>query len=1462
MHSILLKQIKQIFNMNLPMLRLLWLSIFAWVILPILNVQAQTETQHEKLSKKFKNYEIATIPSEALYNQIDVHSRNNNVVIDLGGGMKWDLELEINPIFSKKYTKVFGLKKEGNPIEENRVKPMKGKLKNVQNSEVAISFNKHFIYGELRVGNTAYFIEPLSYHIKNENPDQFVIYSINDIIQDDEYKCGHDYYKEAMERYKPKETEGQTRMPGGCFTVEYALAADWSMVVKFGSDVDVENHLTGVVNNVQTNWDNEFDDELQFEIVTFWISSCSSCDPWSNSTDPEVVLVSFTNWANGGSFGVTHDVGSMWSNRVYISNIVGLAWVSVVCAGNRYNVLRDFTSNANQLRVMNSHELGHNFSAVSSMTGHDPVNSNFIMAPSVNTSTTWSSQSRSDIQGHYLSRWCLSNCSSLPPPVADFDFDVISDCVVGQVQYTDQSTGATSWSWTFPGGTPATSTQQNPLVSYMNPGTYSATLVATNSAGSDSHTINNVVTIGEGPTASFTYTVDGATVTFTNTSTNATSYSWDFGDGNLSTLTNPIHTYMDDGFYNVVLTAFNDCGPDEFSLVIEIATPPNAEFSANPTSGCAPLAVNFIDESSPNTIQWVWSFEGGIPAQSFVQNPVVIYNQPGLYSVTLTAINPQGASTFVRQQYIEVVPNPTSSFTYVKNGLTVTFTNTSTNANDYLWSFGDGFTSTLQNPVHTYASPGNYTVTLQSSNDCTTVSSSQLITFSLAPLVGFTTSNSPEGCVPYTVQFLNTSQNNPTSYLWTFEGGSPATSAQEHPVVVYQNTGSFDVTLVATNALGSDTLVMEDFIIIETIPSVTFTYQHTGLTYNFTSITQNAASILWDFGDGNQSTATNPTHTYATEGVYSVTLTATNDCGENNSIQSIQVLLAPSALFSANVTSGCVPLSVQFTDQSSQNTTQWNWTFPGGNPSSSSQQNPVVVYNIPGSYSVTLIASNAAGQDTRTENNYITTRTLPSTGFTITVDGPTVTLTNTGSGASQTEWQIQENGLQTLQGNTVTHTFSSNGSFSIRQINSNDCGTVNLEQFVTINAYPVANFIGNANGNCAPVTIQFTNTSVNSTSFAWVFENGNPSTSNEENPVVTFETAGVHMISLVSSNQYGSNTSNQSINVLTVPNPDFSSQNNALSVSFTNLTQGPGNTYLWNFGDGTTSNESNPVHNYPAPGTYVASLTATNECGSLTITHEVIIDNRTPIVAFDADTQVGCVPLEVHFTDQSTNDPTSWSWTFEGGSPATSNEKNPVVVYNQEGIYDVSLVASNGFGSSAYEEQNYITVYGPPTAAFTYNLINGTLTTQYTGSLASSYSWNFGDGSRSSQRSPDHVYTISGDYTIELIIENPCGSDTIQVGIQVIISSVNNAIINNQIKIAPNPNQGEFKILYEQLDGQNIYVEMMNIQGVVLQKWIDRINGNTQSREVNQFHLPSGMYILKFVNESGAVLLKKLQVSK
>ncbi|MFZ1706125.1 MAG: PKD domain-containing protein [Saprospiraceae bacterium] len=1420
------------------------------------SLSAQQFDNIQELNQKFRNYEIISIESQDLYNNLNLNSRNNEVTIPLGEGMKWVMELELNPIFSSRYSMVYGQEVYGNPTKENRVKPMVGSIKNVPDSRVALSFNTNFIYGEVIIGRTSYFIEPLSYYIKNAEKDQFIYYSINDVILTNSYKCGYEKGRAELNELVEKEEIPGTRMPGGCFIVEYALAADWSMVIKYGSDIGVENFITGVVNNVQNNYDNEFADEIQFEIVTFWISSCSTCDPWSPSTDPFDVLPTFRNWGNSGGFGsVVYDVASMWTNRVYIDGIVGLASVGVVCTNSRYNLLRDFTSNPNFLRVMNSHELGHNFNA-----SHDASGSNTIMAPSVNSATSWSSSSITSIQNHYLSRTCLSGCNTVSPPVADFTYNVINPCVVGQVQYTDQSSNATSWAWSFPGGTPATSTQQNPLVTYNNAGVYGATLIATNSAGSSTKTLNNIVTISNFPTPSFTYIVSGPQVTFTNTSTNATSYSWDFGDGFLSSMTNPVHVYLNDGFYNVVLTAYNACGPADFSIVIEIATPPIAEFSANPTSGCSPLSVNFQDESTNNVIQWSWTFEGGIPNTAFTQNPSIIYNQPGVYSVTLTVANLQGSNTFVRQQYIQVLANPISSFTFASQGLTVDFTNTSTNATNYLWNFGDGNTSTVQNPTHTYATIGTYTVTLESSNSCSTANSSQSIGLSIAPIASFTTNNNPNGCSPYIIQFVNTSQNNPTSFLWTFEGGIPATSTEQNPTITYSNPGNFDVTLIANNTLGSDTIESNNYVNIETIPNVDFSYTGDELTYQFISSIQNGNIVSWNFGDGNMSTVLNPEHIYTAEGTYIVELTAQNDCGTSFYSQQIEVIARPTAQFSADILMGCSPLSVQYSDESSPNTTQWNWSFPGGTPASSSVQNPIVIYNSPGQYDATLIALNAAGQDVSTVNNYITVNTSPTAGFTMTADGPNITMTNTGLGANSTEWQIQENGLQSLLGNTVTYTFSSNGSFSIRQINSNECGSNNLEQYVTINVYPVANFVGNADGNCAPVSIQFNNTSINGSTYVWSFENGTPSSSTEQNPLVVFSQGGQHDITLTTTNQYGSHTNTQTITVLQTPQPAFSFSTNTLTIQFTNQTSGNGNTYLWEFGDGTTSTHISPSHVYPGPGTYPVTLTVTNVCGSLTLTNTIVIDDRSPVVDFSASPQIGCAPLQVQFSDASLNDPQNWNWTFEGGNPAISLEKNPIVVYEQEGLYPVRLTVSNGFGSNELLREEYITVYGIPTAEFEYEVVEGNVDIQYTGNLVSAFYWEFGDGGRSTQQSPTYTYSSPGTYTIVLIVENPCGNDTITKEIVIDISSTKDAEWNNVVKVVPNPNNGLFNVIFDKMEGQIISIEIYNMLGSSVQRFNHIVTQKEEWLSIDISQETSGTYLMKIVNKDGQYTLKKISV--
>ena len=214
------------------------------------------------------------------------------------------------------------------------------------------------------------------------------------------------------------------------------------------------------------------------------------------------------------------------------------------------------------------------------------------------------------------------------------------------VQFSNQSSAnSVSWNWSFSGGTPSTSTDPNPVVTYNSPGVFSVILEVTNATGGTNLlTENNFIIVNDVPTANFTSSINGTAATFTNNSSNATSYSWDFGDGNSSTDFSPTHTYSSDGTYTVVMAATNDCGSVTFTETVTISTAPAAAFSSNVTSGCAPLTVQFSNQSSTNSVSWSWSFPGGTPSTSTDPNPTVVYNSAGTFNVTLEVTNGTGVT--------------------------------------------------------------------------------------------------------------------------------------------------------------------------------------------------------------------------------------------------------------------------------------------------------------------------------------------------------------------------------------------------------------------------------------------------------------------------------------------------------------------------------------------------------------------------------------------------------------------------------------------------------------------------------------------------------------------------------------------------------------------------------------------------------------------------------------------------
>lgn len=317
-------------------------------------------------------------------------------------------------------------------------------------------------------------------------------------------------------------------------------------------------------------------------------------------------------------------------------------------------------------------------------------------------------------------------------PVPIITANVVSGSAPLTVQFMDNSTHSpTAWAWTFGDG--GWSTSQNPVHTYTSNGTFDVSLTATNEGGSNSTTKSGYITVSTtAPVASFKADVTKGTVPFavqfTDTSTNTpTSWHWYFGDGSESTAQNPEYTYKNFGTYDVTLIATNSGGSytttkSGFITVAVAVAAPVASFKADNTSGAYPFKVKFTDKSSNSPTSWTWDFGDG--SQSTSMNPSHTYADAGTYDVTLTVKNDGGTDTETQTGYIQVtapVAKPTAGFTAnITSGaspLLVQFTDTSTNSpTSWLWNFGDGNLSSSQNPMHTYSSVGNYSVSLKATN--------------------------------------------------------------------------------------------------------------------------------------------------------------------------------------------------------------------------------------------------------------------------------------------------------------------------------------------------------------------------------------------------------------------------------------------------------------------------------------------------------------------------------------------------------------------------------------------------------------------------------------------------------------------------------------------------------------------------------------------------------------------------
>lgn len=896
-----------------------------------------------------------------------------------------------------------------------------------------------------------------------------------------------------------------------------------------------------------------------------------------------------------------------------------------------------------------------------------------------------------------------------------------------QVTFTDASiAGAapiTLYEWDFGDGN--TSEDVNPVHIYEDPGTYTVKLKVTTAIGDNTETKANLINVQERATASFTASpragASPLAVQFTDTSdpgsSPITQWFWDFGDGTSDTRQNPQHTYTAAGAYTVSLSVTTAVGQSPIASqlnFIEVEELPKANFSASPTSGPAPLNVNFTDLSSGGSdviTEWLWDF--GDSTSSTLPSPSHRYASDGVYDVSLTVTTSSGKShTLTKAGFITAQQSPNAAFSATpRNGeapLTVQFTDLSDPGSapitSWQWDFGDGSTSVDRNPFHSYTRPGRYTVTLGVSTAVGSDTATQVnyITVEQKPVAAFTATPT-SGAAPLTVVFAD--QSTPGSSeitTWAWDFGDGTSSSQQNPSKTYNQPGVYTVKLTVTSAAGTGTITKANHITVRQLPSTDFTSNVTTgsapLTVLFADESTSGSEALtgwqWDFGDGTTSGLQNPSKVYATPGIYTVSLTASSSVGSDTETKSAYLTVRPAVNFTASPTTGAGSLSVSFVDTTpvgSLNVTSRSWNFGDGS-AASTEAGPVHIYSEPGIYDVTLtLQTSLDGQtDSRTKSGLIIVRPQPAFSANV------------------------------VQGD---------GSLQVNFTDETELGSLDA--------------IG----------------------VLWNFGDG--TTSQTANPSHTYTEPGTYTVTLTVTTAAGSQTATQSNLIVVRPIPAFSANLTAgpppLTTAFTNLTDLGGLTItgrLWDFGDGTTSEAASPIHAYTDPGNYDVTLTLTTSQGVVTTTVADYIQ-VAPVVAFTTDVSSGAAPLSVQFTDAT--DPgsltiTGYSWDFGDGT-AASTDQNPFHTYTTGGSFDVSLTVTTAQGNRTFVDQDAIVV--TPIIKIVASVVggksgeNGAVSfadaTDVGGVTVLGRVWNFGDGSEASaEDSPVHAYDTPGAYDVSL----------------------------------------------------------------------------------------------------------------
>jgi len=924
-----------------------------------------------------------------------------------------------------------------------------------------------------------------------------------------------------------------------------------------------------------------------------------------------------------------------------------------------------------------------------------------------------------------------------PSPTAISSADKTIACVPAQIQFEDLSIDTSGgsinqWAWDFGDGT--TSTQQNPVKVYNTPGFYSITLTVTSTTGcSGSQGRYRYIRVVSGVSADFQHAVDTVCrAPFVTNFLNQTSgpgvitYAWNFGNGNNSTLQDPSTVYATGGTYNVQLIATSEYGCADTLIRPVTINGSNTNFTA-PDSACLNRPVAFNNASSPVPVSSFWDFGDG--TTSILANPVKTFTAPGVYQVKLRNTYANCTDSITKQ--ITVLTSPAVDFTSnvryaCKGPFTVNFQDISPNAVAWQWNFGDGNTSTQQNPTHTYQNNGQYTVSLAITTSFGCQSNTRKVDYIRIEKPVLSITNVPNGgCIPFDFSPAGNviSLDGVASWFWDF-GHNGATSTSPTPTYAYTDSGTYTVKLrITTNGGCTDSIIVTDAVRTGPPANVDFTVDTTlacaAGALQFTSLADPADRWFWDFGDGNSSTAENPVHAYTDTGTFTVTLTAYNNgCPQSTSKVQYITVRPPVANFSDSV--NCAnKYTVFFTNRSLVNPVygpvSYLWQFGDPANSTSTSANPSFTYPALGTYNVSLTVTNGGCSHTITLPvtlvaelaDFVASETSPCKDEVITITA----INSNAANIYQYDWSVN-GGPPQSPGRSIDLSFPSNGLYSITLTitDMNGCvDTKTVNNYITVTG-PVANFAAPDTGGCRNTNISFNDLSTPAGAITqWRFDFGDGNSQTFTAPPFThnYTDTGLFNVKLTVTDNLGCthDTTISSLIRITAPRAGFKAAATKYcpggALQFTDTSRGYITGHYWDFGDGNTSTLRNPLHTYSGNDSlYTVRLIVTDTTGCTdTITKVNYIDIRRPKPAFTAtDTAAICPPLETKFFLGGT-DYESYYWDFGDGQ--TSNLQDPRHFYNTYGTYEAKLYVA-GFGGCIDSAVKIINVFNPYTTPITY----------------------------------------------------------------------------------------------------------------------------------------------------------------